>query len=264
MMDKATLKELDSLELQLQSLLPRLSKAKVRGLKELILHHYLKVYNVKSKAPLYGTLNKGFRQEELELFFKVIENPKFRLLFSYQAYLGLRIGEAVKIRREDINLDTRELRVFTEKARVLNSMIIPLALFNETMQYLQENEAQIMSAQGYLFFADKEKSHAKRIEPWLELNYVRKVFRGYIKLAGLDEIYGQSEENNGREARHLHRLTTHSLRHFAITKFSKQTNGNLILTSRFARHLKPETTLNYVHSDKSELYAVVEQMAQSR
>ena len=260
-MDKATLEELDKLETQLQTLLPRLSKHKVRHIKELILRHYLKAYNIKSnKAPLYGTLNKGFRQDELEQFLKGIENPKYRILFSYQAYVGLRIGEAVKIRLEDINQATRELQVFTEKARVLNTMIIPLALFNETSEYLKANEFQISSAQGYLFYADKQASHTKRTEPWLELNYVRKVFRSYIRLAGLDEVYGQSEERNGREARRLHRLTTHSLRHFAITKFSKQTNGNLILTSRFARHLKPETTLTYIHSDKSELYAFAEQM----
>ncbi|MHB1830772.1 MAG: hypothetical protein ACYCO0_05265, partial [Candidatus Micrarchaeaceae archaeon] len=163
MMDKATLDELNALEAQLQALLPKLSKHKVRGLKELILHHYLKAYNIKSnKAPLYGTLNKGFRQEELELFFRVIDNQKYRLLFSYQAYLGLRIGEAVKIKAEEINKDTRELKVFTEKARVLNTMIIPLSLFNETIEYMKANEAQISRADGYLFFADREKSHSKK------------------------------------------------------------------------------------------------------
>jgi integrase len=266
MMGKGTVLEAQQLEAQLESLLPRLSKAKVRHLKELILHHYIKAYNIKSnQIPRYGTLNKGFRQEELDKFLAAVDNPKFRLFFSYQAYLGLRIGEAVKIRLEDINQATRELKVFTEKARVLNTMIIPLPFFNETLEYVKANEAQIGSAQGYLFYANKEASHAKRTDPWLELNYVRKVFRSYIRLAGLDEVYGQSEERDGRGIRHLHRLTTHSLRHYAITKFSKATNGNLILTSRFARHLKPETTLNYVHSDKSELYSYAEQMAaQSR
>lgn len=143
---------------------------------------------------------------------------------------------------------------------VLNTMIIPLNLFNQTLEYINENKEQIGKAKGYLFYVDRDISHAKRKDPFLEVNYVRKVFRDYVKLAGLDEEYAMSEERQGREPRHLHRLTTHSLRHHAITKFSKQTNGNLILTSRFARHLKPDTTLTYIHSDKSELYAYVEQM----
>ncbi len=46
----------------------------------------------------------------------------------------------------------------------------------------------------------------------------------------------------------------HSLRHYAITSFSKQTNGNVLLTSRFARHASPETTMIYISTKKEELY----------
>ena len=73
---------------------------------------------------------------------------------------------------------------------------------------------RVEKAQGYLFYADKLRT--KRPEPFLEQDYVRNRFRHYVRLAGLDEVYDTSDETNpNRSVRHLHRLTTHSLRHFA-------------------------------------------------
>jgi integrase len=258
MLDKDTLDELSRVETELAVLLPRLSKAKVRELRGIILRHFLKTYNVRAKPPAYGTLNKGFSEDELARFLNCIDSKKWYLLFSFQARLGLRIGEVVKVNLKDFNLSTRELKIFTEKARVLNTLIVPQVLFDETLEYIKENKAQIDKAQGYIFYPNREAAHnTTRKVPYLELNYVRKVFRGYIRAAGLDEVYGTSE---GSVQRHLHRLTTHSLRHYSITKFYKATKDP-IMTSRFARHLKAETTLTYIHSDKSELYAQIEQMA---
>jgi integrase len=52
----------------------------------------------------------------------------------------------------------------------------------------------------------------------------------------------------------LHRLTTHSLRHYAITNFSKKNNDNVVLTARFARHQMIQTTMTNIHTGKEELY----------
>jgi integrase len=82
-----------------------------------------------------------------------------------------------------------------------------------------------------------------------------------VNLANIDQVYDISEESNARTPRRLHRLTTHSLRHYAITSFSKQTNGNLVLTSRFARHADPSTTMIYISTKKEELYKELDNMA---
>ena len=58
---------------------------------------------LRNRQPKYGSMNKGFTEEELEVFFKFIDEPKFRLLFTYQAVLGLRIGEAVRIHLRDLS-----------------------------------------------------------------------------------------------------------------------------------------------------------------
>ena len=131
-----------------------------------------------------------------------------------------------------------------------------MQLFKDTIAFISKYRAEIEKAQGYLFYADKLRT--KRPEPFLEQNYVRNRFRHYIVLAGLDEVYDTSDETQERSVRHLHRLTTHSLRHYAITRFAKQTNGNLVLTSRFARHSDPSTTMTYISTKKEELYKEID------
>ena len=132
-----------------------------------------------------------------------------------------------------------------------------MPLFKDTIAFISKHKAEIEEAQSYLFYA--EKLRTKRSVTFLEQNYVRNRFRHYVRLAGLDEVYDTSDETNpNRSVRHLHRLTTHSLRHYAITSFAKQTNGNLVLTSRFARHSNPSTTMTYITTRKDELYKEID------
>ena len=94
------------------------------------------------------------------------------------------------------------------------------------------------------------------------MDYVRNRFRYYIQQADIDQVYDISDESyKDHVPRRLHRLTTHSLRHYALTGFSKQTNGNIVLTSRFTRHSKPDTTMTYINTRKEELYAELDNMA---
>lgn len=249
--------ELIRVKAELEELLPSLGKHKIEILQKTIQAHYIKRFKGRRKTPKYGSLNKGFTESQLQVFFRSIRNEKYRLLFAYQAQLGLRIGEVVKLNIKDINFQSRELKVYTEKAQTLDTLIIPLKLFEETNTFIASFELEISEAQGYIFFRDPKKSH--RQEGFVEPNYMRKVFRQSIEEALLNEdAYGLSEEDNGRTARQLHRLTTHSLRHYAITRFAKGCNGNLVLTSRFARHSEPTITMTYINTDKTELYEAIE------
>lgn len=98
-----------------------------------------------------------------------------------------------------------------------------------------------------------ERNFFRERTVYLDVNYVRNRFRYYVKLADVDQVYDISDESARSTPRRLHRLTTHRLRHYAITSFSKQTNGNVVLTSRFARHASPETTMIYISTKKEEL-----------
>ena len=150
---------------ELQLLLPTLGKHRIEEVRRVIDRHYEKRFRGKRHTPKYGNLNKGFTDNQLEAFFQAIHNEKYRLLFSYQAYMGLRVGEVVKVNLKDINTQTRELTVFTEKAQTIDTLIIPLKLFEQTQTFINCFSFDIKQAQGYIFFRDPNKSN--REEPSL-------------------------------------------------------------------------------------------------
>ena len=108
--------------------LPTLPKQHLVEIRKRVMQQFRKRFQ-RSRIPKYGSLNKGFTEQEVQRFFKVIDNEKFRLLFSYQSQLGLRIGEAVRINIKDIKFESRELVVKTEKAMTLDTLLIPAPLF---------------------------------------------------------------------------------------------------------------------------------------
>ena len=167
--------------------------------------------------------------------------------------LGLHIGETVRINIKDIKFESRELVVKTEKVMTLDTLLIPAPLFQATLAFIEEHNEAIEKAQGCVFFKEEGKSRLE--EPHVVENYVRNRFRYYVERAGLLEVYDQSDESRPeRTVRNLHRLTTHSLRHYAVTHFAEQTNGNVFLTSKFARHSKPGITMTYINTNKKQLY----------
>lgn len=205
------------------------------------------------REPRYGTINKGFTELELQRFLRNIHNEKFCLLFKYQAYLGLRGGEVCKLHISNIDFDKRELTINSEKSRQTDSLIIPIELFKETVDFMNNHLKEINAAEGYIFY--KENDYERTKLPYINLNYVRNIFRRIIQQTDLDQTYAVSEEAYSyHRSRPLHRPTTHGLRHYAITHFAKSTNGNIILASRFARHSNPSTTMRYIAKDKDALY----------
>jgi len=203
---------------------------------------------LRRRIPKYGTMNKGFTEQELIRFLNAIDDPKMLLLFTFQAVLGLRIGEVVRLHIRDINLETRELRIDNQKGDRFDVLPIPPQLFDQTLNYITENEQSISTCKGYLFWA--ERFPKKNDCPYISKSYARGIFGKVIQKLKLDETYGLSD---GQNPKLLHRLTTHSLRHHAVTNFSKKNNGNVVLTSKFARHSRIETTMTYIYTGKDEL-----------
>lgn len=194
-------------------------------------------------------MNKAFTDEELVRFLNFLDDPRAILLFTFQAVLGLRIGEAVRVHIKDINLKTKDLRIDTEKGKRTDYLPIPPELFAKTLDFVTQYETDICSHQGYLFWADFYPKRNKC--PYLSSNHARNIFARAVRKSKLDETYAIAE---GKIPKLLHRLTTHSLRHYAVTNFAKKNNGNIMLASKFARHRNVNTTMIYVHSDRDELY----------
>ena len=127
--------------------MPSLAKHQLEELTAIIRQHYVKTYRHRN-TPKYGHLNKAFDDWQLQGFFRVIGNPKYRLLFSYMAYLGFRIGEVIRINLNEIDFRTREMKFRSEKSGRLDSLIIPTQLFEETIGYIKANKRQIEGCEG--------------------------------------------------------------------------------------------------------------------
>ncbi len=78
-------------------------------------------------------MSKGFTELELQHFLRSVKNEKFGLRFRYHAYLGLRIGEVCKLQVGNIDFDKRELAIKSENSGKMDSLLIPLDLFKETV-----------------------------------------------------------------------------------------------------------------------------------
>jgi integrase len=229
-----------------------ISKNKLEQLRTIVSKAHERRFR-RRKEPRYGSINKGFTEPELQRFFRTIASEKFSLLFKYQAHMGLRVGEVCQLHISNIDFDKRELTINSEKSGHMDSLIIPLDLFKETVEFMNKHQTEIKAAEGYIFYKENDNGHTGL--PYINLNYVRNVFREVVQQAGLNQTYATSEEAySTHRPRPLHRLTTHSLRHYAITRFAKSTNGNIVLASRFARHSSPSTTMRYIAKDKDELY----------
>jgi len=254
-MDKATQSELKAYKEGLGELMPRLSKHGLEQIQTLVSAYYMKAWKHR-KTPKYGDIQKGFKQDELDRFFSVITDDRFKLLFEYQAYLALRIGEAVALNMKDFNFEIRELKVKTEKAHTLDTLKIPDFLFIQTLEYAEKHKREIEGSQGYLFYPEE---HGHSDMPHITMHHARKVFRDYTQLAGLTEIYDTSEETQAdRPKRNLFRLTTHSLRHYGITRFNRAVHGDIILTQKYARHTEISSTQTYIYTSKDELYSAID------
>jgi integrase len=194
--------------LQLQELkkhqLKQLQKAVSRELRERYAKH---------KGPKYGNLQKGFRTDEFTLFLQNVKNPKAQLAYQLQAYLGLRVGEVVQIRLGDIDWEHRRLFLITEKSQTHDSLYLHDKAYNLLQAWVSQYHKEIVSNDGYLLFAEaRTRSRNPRLH--ISPNWLRNYLRQNIRRSGLEMTYAQSIERNGRTPRTLHRLTTHSLRHF--------------------------------------------------
>ena len=131
------------------------------------------------KEPRYGSINKGFTTPELQRFFRSIASEKLALLFKYHAYMGLRVGKVCQLHISNINFDKRELTIKSEKSGHTDSLIIPLDLFKETVEFMNKHQKEIKAAEGYIFYKENDNGHTGL--PYINLNYVRNVFREVVQ-----------------------------------------------------------------------------------
>lgn len=203
----------------------------------------------------YGTLNRGFTDEELSRFLAHVTFPKAKVCFELMALLGLRVGEVVTIKRTDIDFENRLLVLRTEKAGTLDALPLHDRVLAVLHAYLSQYGGAVRQHDEWLFFSGNVTTHRDHISP----HWLRKEFRETLVRARLVTVYGHSIETDvRRRARPLLRLSSHSLRHYFLTSVYR-TSKDLVVTQRLARHANPNTTLTYINTTQDRLREVIEQ-----
>lgn len=176
-----------------KSVLYSLSKNKLKKLQKLI-SNIIKTKYSRRRVPKYGLFGaKTMDLEEIDRFFSAFKPHEWRMkvLFLVQAFLGLRIGEVIKIKLEDIDFVNKQIKIRTEKQKHYETDLF-MALHEKLeallLEYVTAYESEIKTSDGCLFFSDG-KGKAKHISS----AYARKFFRKICKRAGLTQTYGSRE-----------------------------------------------------------------------
>ena len=145
----------------------------------------------KLKKKVYKVLTK----EELSTFFDCVEEYKYKTIFMLAYGSGLRIGEIVNLRVEDI--DSKKMRIFVRegKGNKERYTILPKASLEMLRKYYQKERPKKRG--GYLFF----NANGEPINQYV----IRTHFRKYRKKAKIGE-----------------KVTVHTLRHRICHKFNRK------------------------------------------
>ncbi len=154
-----------------------------------------KLKYARRRQPKYGLFGaKTMDLPEIDAFFSAFkpEEWRYKVLFLTQAFLGLRIGEVVKIKLEDIDFVNKQIRIHTEK-QVHYETDVFMAMHEKLetllLDYTTIYEKEIKEHDNYIFFSVQRNCHTKHVTT----AHARNVFRRICKRAGLDQIYGYRE-----------------------------------------------------------------------
>lgn len=199
---------------------------------------------------------KAMPLEDVDRFFSAFqpEEYRYKVLFLVQAFLGLRIGEVVKINIKDIDFQNKQIRIKTEKQRIfeiVDSMYLHEKIENLLLEYIHIYEKDISAHDGYLFFTSNKACRY----PYVSADRSRNVFRNACNRAGLDQFYGYREPvsdlKNWKEGK-LYKYTTHSLRH-SFAKYLVKRKIPIEIAKHLLRHQDIKSTQIYYVPDKEDI-----------
>ena len=169
----------------------------------------------KEKKTVYKVLTK----EELSTFFNVIENYKFRTIFMLVYGSGLRIGEVVNLRVEDI--DSKKMRIFVRKGKGNKERYTILPKKSLEMMRIYWKKYRQHKRRGRIFLSERGDA--------ITVGVIRTHFREYRRKARLEE-----------------KVTVHTLRHCFATDLIER-GATLIQVKELMGHRNIRSTMEYVH-----------------
>ena len=155
-----------------------------------------------------------------------------RAMVALMARAGLRVGEVLALKPEDVELNARSGWVLVRKGKGMKERRVPLSA--EARRELREYLEVRPQRSGPLFFS-----------------------RTYQSLTGRDvqRVVAEAARRAGLEKR----VTPHTLRHTFATRFL-QAGGDLATLQMVLGHASLSTTARYLHPDAGRVQEMVEEL----
>lgn len=161
-------------------------------------------------------------QEEIKRLFEQITNLKHRCLLMLMYGSGLRVGEVVKLKKEDLDFVEKTVFVYRSKGNKDRFTLLSDKSIESLHQYMQMYKPQV-----WLFESPEGSHYSERS--------VQQIFADALKKAKITK-----------------RVSTHSLRHAFATHLLKA-HVDLDFVRKVLGHNSILTTQRYLHVLKSEL-----------
>ncbi|MFH1750646.1 MAG: site-specific integrase [Candidatus Micrarchaeota archaeon] len=233
----------------IQDYILRAKKWELERTRKLIFEELRKRYARPNKGiVLYGSLNKGFNTFQIRTILNATKKPKLKLAFTIMAFAGLRVGEVVRVKLEDVDFNRKVLRVRSEKGSREDFIPLVQELYDLLKVWCESREHEIRSAHGHVLYSGV-KTQA------LSKNWIRNELRQLLAKLGIQKVYGIAKDSNFKKpgsTKRLNLYSTHSFRHFFVTQIYKQSK-DVALASRAARHRSYSSTQTYIHNSEEEL-----------
>lgn len=208
----------------------------------------------------YGpTLDRTFSQESFQRFMHHVRKPKAYLAFLLMHDLGLRIGEVVELKLENVDWLNRTIIIHTEKSNTIDTLPLHDGVFEPLRAWVNQHHTAILSHQGYLFYSE----NTYWVRAHISKDWLRNYFSECRAAAGLDQVYALTNERTGRKQRKQHILTTHSGRRSFGTHLWHLTKDSKIVQLSL-RQTDPKSCDPYIHIGQEEVHQIIRQGFQSQ
>lgn len=172
---------------------------------------------------------------KLRKLMKAIDNPLYAVAFAICFFCGLRASEACKLKKSDINLDQRKLKVVDGKNSKDRFVPIPLSIIRPLGMWIK------YSGNSSYLFPSRTNSYSTRKNEHIQRNELRRQFHNYSYVAGINEPI----RKNAR-GQNMHHYYVHSLRHSYAT-YLLEHGANLREVQELLGHSDISSTMIYTH-----------------
>ncbi len=191
------------------------------------------------------TLPDYIEVPKLRKLFRVIDRPMYAIAFAICFFCGLRATETCKLKKSDVNLEQKRLKVVNGKNSKDRFVPIPVAIIRPLGMWMK------YSGNSSYLFPSRSNSYSRKENNHIQRNELRRRFNEYSYLAEINDVIRRDAKG-----RKMHRYYVHSLRHSYAT-YLLEHGANIREVQELLGHADINSTMIYTHiTMKNKMKAV--------